>query len=85
MTLTLISQPSKFQVPATEEAQDDWVQHVWDVASETLFPLANSWYMGANIPGKTRVFMPYVGVMGLYRERCDEVVDRGYAGFALQK
>jgi cation diffusion facilitator CzcD-associated flavoprotein CzcO len=73
------------RIEATEEAQDEWVQHVWDVANETLFPLANSWYMGANIPGKTRVFMPYVGGMTQYRERCDEAAENGYAGFSLQK
>jgi cation diffusion facilitator CzcD-associated flavoprotein CzcO len=73
------------RIEATEEAQDDWVQHVWDVANETLFPLANSWYMGANIPGKTRVFMPYVGGMVQYRERCDEAANNDYAGFSLQK
>jgi cation diffusion facilitator CzcD-associated flavoprotein CzcO len=72
------------RIEATEEAQDEWVQHVWDEANATLFPLANSWYMGANVPGKTRVFMPYVGGMRQYRERCDEVVKNGYAGFALQ-
>ena len=72
------------RIEATDEAQEEWVQHVWDVASETLFPLANSWYMGANIPGKTRVFMPYVGGMNQYRERCDEVAQKGYEGFALR-
>jgi len=72
------------RIEATEEAQDEWVQHVWDEANETLFPLANSWYMGANIPGKTRVFMPYVGGMLQYRERCNDVANNGYAGFALQ-
>ncbi len=72
------------RIEATEEAQDEWVQHVSDEAEATLFPLANSWYMGANIPGKTRVFLPYVGGMSQYRERCREVVDKGYAGFALQ-
>jgi cation diffusion facilitator CzcD-associated flavoprotein CzcO len=72
------------RIEATEAAQDEWVQHVWDEAQETLFPLANSWYMGANIPGKTRVFMPYVGGMVQYRERCEEVAAKGYEGFALQ-
>ena len=73
------------RIEATEEAQEEWVKHVWDVANESLFPLANSWYMGANIPGKTRVFMPYVGGLIQYRERCDEVAANDYAGFALQK
>ena len=47
----------------------------------TLYPTAASWYMGANVPGKPRVFMPYIG--GDYRQKCDEVVARGYAGFEL--
>ncbi len=72
------------RIEATEAAQNAWVQHVFDEADETLFPLANSWYMGANIPGKTRVFMPYVGGMGQYRDRCAEVVANGYEGFAMQ-
>ena len=50
----------------------------------TLFPHGNSWYMGANIPGKPRVFMPYVGGVGAYREKCDEVAAKGYEGFALR-
>ena len=70
-------------IEATDEAQDAWVQHVNEVASKTLYPLANSWYMGANIPGKPRVFMPYVGGVGVYRQKCDEVAARGYAGFSL--
>jgi cyclohexanone monooxygenase len=53
------------------------------VASQTLFPLANSWYMGANVPGKPRVFMPYVGGVGAYRQKCDDVAARNYQGFAL--
>ena len=53
--------------------------------SRTLFPSANSWYMGANIPGKPRVFMPYVGGVGAYREKCDEVAANGYEGFALTR
>ena len=46
-------------------------------------PAANSWYIGANIPGKPRVFMPYVGGVGAYRQKCDEVAARGYEGFRL--
>ena len=70
-------------IEATVDAEDDWVAHVNAVAEETLYPLANSWYMGANIPGKPRVFLPYVGGVGVYRERCDEVAERGYEGFTL--
>ena len=49
----------------------------------TLYPRATSWYMGANIPGKPRIFMPYVGGVGAYRQKCDEVAANGYAGFRL--
>ena len=49
----------------------------------TLYPLANSWYVGANIPGKPRVFMPYVGGHHTYRRKCDEVAANGYEGFVL--
>jgi len=68
---------------ATAEAEDAWVAHVNEVADTTLYPQASSWYLGANIPGKPRVFMPYVGGVGPYREKCDEVASRGYEGFAL--
>ena len=68
----------------TLAAEDDWVEHVNVVAHKTLFPLAASWYMGANIPGKPRIFMPYVGGAGKYRQICDEVVAEGYKGFQFQ-
>ena len=67
----------------TAEAEDRWVEHVNDEASKTLFPKANSWWIGANIPGKPRVFSPYVGGVGNYRKTCEEVVDNGYEGFVL--
>ena len=70
-------------VEATEEAEEAWVEHVRQVAESTLFPEANSWYLGANIPGKDRVFMPYVGGFAPYQKRCDEVVGNGYEGFAF--
>jgi cyclohexanone monooxygenase len=62
-------------------AEDAWVAHVNEVAHRTLYPRANSWYMGANIPGKPRIFMPYVGGVGAYRRKCDEVAGEGYTGF----
>ena len=68
---------------AVPEAEDAWVEHVNEVASQTLFPTAASWYMGANVPGKTRVFMPYVGGVGVYRDICDEVAADGYRGLVL--
>ncbi|NBU29773.1 MAG: cyclohexanone monooxygenase, partial [Caulobacteraceae bacterium] len=70
-------------IEATGDAEDAWVAHVNEVADTTLYPLARSWYLGANVPGKPRVFMPYVGGVGPYREKCDEVAARGYEGFAL--
>ena len=64
-------------------AEDSWVLHVNEVADQTLFPTANSWYIGANVPGKPRVFMPYIGGVALYRQKCDEVASNGYTGFTL--
>lgn len=66
---------------ATLDRQDEWVEHVNDVANQTLYPKGNSWYLGANIPGKPRVFMPYVGGVGHYRKICSEVAARDYDGF----
>jgi len=71
-------------IEPTLEAENAWVDHVNALADATLFRLANSWYMGANIPGKPRVFLPYVGGLGAYRARCDAVAGNGYEGFALR-
>jgi len=68
---------------ATQGAEDGWVAHVNEVAHNTLYPQANSWYMGANIPGKPRVFLPYIGGVPAYRAICNDVVANGYRGFAL--
>ncbi len=54
-----------------------------EVAAATLYPKAASWYMGANIPGKPRLFLPYVGGVGNYRLKCDQVAADGYPGFTL--
>ena len=69
------------RIEADTEAQERWVAHVRRVADKTLFPRAASWYMGANIPGKPRVFMPYIGAG--YRKKCAEVAEAGYEGFRL--
>ena len=69
-------------IEATPQAQDEWVGHVNAVASGTLYPGCNSWYLGANVPGKTRVFMPLLGFPP-YVERCNQVAANGYEGFAL--
>ena len=71
-------------IEATQDAQDEWVDHVNSVADKTLFtdPNCNSWYLGANVEGKTRVFMPLPGYPA-YKEKCEEVVANGYEGFNL--
>jgi cyclohexanone monooxygenase len=69
-------------IEAEQQAQDSWVEYVNTVASFTLFPTCNSWYLGANVPGKTRVFMPLPGFQ-LYAEQCAAVAADGYSGFVL--
>lgn len=71
------------RIEADVDAETNWVHHVNEVADSTLYPLANSWYVGANIPGKPRVFMPYVGGFHTYKQKCDEIVADGYAGFTM--
>ena len=69
-------------IEPTLEAEDAWVSHVNEVADQTLMPTCNSWYLGANVPGKPRVFMPYIGFPA-YVEKCTEVGSKGYEGFRL--
>ncbi|HUC32572.1 MAG TPA: alpha/beta hydrolase, partial [Ilumatobacteraceae bacterium] len=68
-------------IEPTPVAQAGWVRHVNDCADITLYPKANSWYMGANVPGKPRVFLPYIGGVDRYRKACDEVTEQDYLGF----
>jgi cyclohexanone monooxygenase len=70
-------------VEPTPEAEEQWVRRVRELAAATLHPRANSWYMGANIPGKPRVMLPFVGGFGAFRLICDAVAENGYEGFAL--
>ncbi len=70
-------------IEAKSEAEEAWVDHVNSKAERTLFPSCNSWYLGANVPGKTRVFMPLLGFPG-YVRRCDQVVENNYEGFVVQ-
>jgi len=72
-------------IEATPEAEERWVATVNEIADATLYPQARSWYVGANVPGKPRVFMPYVGGCGRYRAECDEVARDGYRGFRLSQ
>jgi cyclohexanone monooxygenase len=70
-------------IEADKQAEDQWVAHVNEVAHTTLYPRANSWYMGANIPGKPQIFMPYIGGVAVYRQICNDVATKGYEGFVM--
>lgn len=72
-------------IEAEQQAEDQWVKHVFEVADGTMLtaPSCSSWYLGVNIPGKPRVFMPYVGGVGNYRAKCSSVAANGYEGFRL--
>ncbi|MGX1810067.1 alpha/beta hydrolase fold domain-containing protein [Nocardia sp. NPDC055321] len=70
-------------VEPTAAAENSWAEQVDTAARHTLYPHAASWYMGANIPGKPRMFLPFVGGMGVYREICDAVAAAGYRGFTF--
>jgi len=73
----------KTRIEAEQQAEDAWVDHNNEVANATLYPRANSWYMGVNIPGKPAIFMPYVGGCEAYNEKCKSVVANDYEGFEL--
>jgi cation diffusion facilitator CzcD-associated flavoprotein CzcO len=73
------------KVEPLPEAEDDWVDHHIQVTQATLLPMANSWWVGANIPGKPRNLYPYVGGVGYYKNICDEVAAHGYDGFGMAK
>ncbi len=70
-------------IEPTTTAEEGWNQHNQDCAAITLHPLANSWYMGANVPGKPRVFYPYIGGVDFYRAACEDVAAKDYLGFRL--
>jgi cyclohexanone monooxygenase len=72
-------------IEATGPATDAWTGHVQEVAHGTLYPKAASWYMGANIPGKPRLFLPYVGGLNVYQHKIDEVAANGYEGFTVAR
>ncbi len=83
--LAHIHKENKCTVEADSASENEWVAHVSDVASGTLHVQANSWYMGANIPGKPRVMLPYVGGLGVYTEICNEIAADEYRGFRFGK
>jgi cyclohexanone monooxygenase len=70
-------------IEADVNAENAWVEHVNEIADTTLYPSCNSWYLGANVPGKPRVFMPYVGGLPVYAEKCETVAKQNYEGFLL--
>jgi cation diffusion facilitator CzcD-associated flavoprotein CzcO len=72
-------------IEATLESEDKWVADALEISSQTLLPGTDSWYMGANIPGKPRICMLYLGGAPAYRASCDDVVANGYAGFKLDR
>jgi cation diffusion facilitator CzcD-associated flavoprotein CzcO len=72
------------RIEATRAAEDAWTEHVAEMAARTLLPLADSWFMGANTPGKPRNFLLYAGGSPAYRQKCEEVAAKGYEGFLRQ-
>ena len=72
-------------IEPTAEAEQEWVDYTADMVDGTMYMKANSWWLGANIPGKPRVFMAFVGGLTIFRERCAEVAAAGYAGFQLTR
>ena len=71
------------RIDADPAHEDAWVEHVDSLASATLLPRTNSWFTGANVPGKPRVFLPYSGGHGTYRMKCSDVAFRRYEGFIM--
>ena len=83
--LTYLRDHGVASIEAEKAAEDHWVDHNTEAGDATLYPLANSWYMGSNVPGKPRVLMPYIGGVGVYREECDAIVADGYRGFVMRE
>ena len=76
-----MNENGKTAIEPSDEAERDWAEHTAHLAGMTLFPQADSWYMGANVPGKPRMFLAYVGGVGAYRLICDQIAATGYHGF----
>lgn len=81
--LEAVRAKGKTVIEPEPHAQEAWVGHVGEVSNITLRSTCSSWYVGANIPGKPRVFMPYIGGLPAYIQACEKVVKNGYEGFAL--
>lgn len=80
--ITYLEQKGLHAIEAEVQAQSDWVAHVNEVGNASVYPQCNSWYLGSNVPGKPRVFLPYLGFPP-YAEKCTEVATNDYEGFAL--
>ena len=72
------------RIAPTPQAEEAWVEHAAELAERTLFASGNSWFIGANIPGKKRVFLLYANTVPAYRKKCAEVAAKGYEGCVLQ-
>jgi cyclohexanone monooxygenase len=71
------------RIDANKEHEERWMSHVQEVVQKTLYEKANSWYRGANVPGKPQIFVPYLGGFGNYKQKCEDVARAGYEGFIL--
>jgi len=82
--LVFLRQRQQASIEASAEAEDQWCEHVRAAVTPTMLPQANSWYMGANVPGKPRMFMPYAGGLNTYTTICNAVAAKGYEGFVIR-
>ena len=78
-----MSANEKTRIEPERSAELEWAEHTSQMADLTLYPQADSWYVGANVPGKPRAFLAYVGGVGVYREICDQIAQGGYHGFEV--
>ncbi|KQW69953.1 cyclohexanone monooxygenase [Methylibium sp. Root1272] len=78
-----VRKAGRVAIEPTQAIEDFWCQHVTDVGNQTLFTQADSWYMGANVPGKPRQILLYLGGFPAYKATCEDIVAKGYEGFAF--
>ena len=71
------------KIEARSSAEQSWMEHANNLADKSLRSTCLSWYLGSNVPGKPRIFMPYIGGVPLYVEKCENVVTNGYLGFEM--
>jgi cyclohexanone monooxygenase len=83
--LVALKQRQQTSIEASPEAEAAWCRHSTEAVTPTMLPQANSWYMGANVPGKPRMFMPYAGGLHTYTEICRQVTAKGYEGFIIRQ